>query len=85
MKNYVGNSLQVRGAERYVLEGGKGSGMHFICVRNGMGLEPGNCTPDGRAALRANGTLKFLKPDESCTTAIEFRFVSDKDTFESNF
>lgn len=50
-----------------------------------LGLEPGNCTPDGRAALRANGTLKFLKPDESCTTAIEFRFVSDKDTFESNF
>ena len=39
MKNYVGNSLQVRGAERYILQGGKGDGMHFIYVRNGKGLE----------------------------------------------
>ncbi len=39
MKNYVGNLLQVRGAERYILQGGKGEGMHFIYVRNGLGLE----------------------------------------------
>jgi len=39
MKNYVGNSLQVKGAEQYVLQGGKGDGMHFLCVRNGLGLE----------------------------------------------
>ena len=39
MKKYLGNPLQIRGAERYTLEGGKGNGMHFIYVRNGCGLE----------------------------------------------
>jgi len=39
MKNYVGNPLQTRGAEQYVLQGGKGDGMHFLWVRNGLGLE----------------------------------------------
>lgn len=39
MKNYIGNPLQIRGAERYILEGGKGDGMHFLNVRNGLGLE----------------------------------------------
>lgn len=39
MKKYLGNPLQIRGAERYTLEGGKGNGMRFIFVRNGCGLE----------------------------------------------
>lgn len=39
MKNYVGNSLQIKGAERYILQNGKGDGMHFLCIRNGLGLE----------------------------------------------
>ena len=39
MKNYIGNPLQIRGAEKYVLEGGKGNGMHFLNIRNGLGLE----------------------------------------------
>ena len=39
MKHYVGNPLQTRGAEQYVLQGGKGDGMHFLYVRNGLGLE----------------------------------------------
>ena len=39
MKNYVGNPLQIRGAEEYVLRGGKGEGMRLLCVRNGLGLE----------------------------------------------
>ena len=116
--------MQVRGAERYVLQGGKGEGMHFVCVRNGLakvgiynkdiskglvmnydkstlpcftewkmmgnkdyalGLEPGNCTPVGRDVLRKNGTLMFLKPEESCTTAIEFKFVTDKNEFDRSF
>lgn len=29
-----------------------------------LGLEPGNCTPDGRAAMREQGMLKFLQPGE---------------------
>lgn len=48
-----------------------------------LGLEPGNCTPDGRDVLRKNGTLQFLQPDESCTTTIGFHFVTDKDDFEN--
>ena len=39
MKNYIGNSLQVRGVMRYVLQGGRGDGMHFVNVRNGLGLD----------------------------------------------
>lgn len=39
MKDYVGNSLQIRGAEQYILQGGKGNGMHLVYVRNGLGLE----------------------------------------------
>lgn len=48
-----------------------------------LGLEPGNCTPDGRDVLRKNGTLKFLKPEESCTTTISFAFVNSKENFEN--
>ena len=39
IKNYVGNPLQTRGAEQYILQNGKGDGMHFVYVRNGLGLE----------------------------------------------
>ncbi|MBQ9544090.1 MAG: DUF4432 family protein, partial [Clostridia bacterium] len=39
MKGYTGNPLQIRGAERYVLQDGKGNGMRFLFVRNGLGLE----------------------------------------------
>ena len=50
-----------------------------------LGLEPGNCTPDGRDVLRKAGTLKFLEPDENCTTAVKFTFVSDEKDFEGAF
>ena len=29
-----------------------------------LGLEPGNCTPDGRSAMRKSGKLHILKPGE---------------------
>lgn len=29
-----------------------------------LGLEPGNCTPDGRASMREKNTLSYLKPGE---------------------
>lgn len=32
-----------------------------------LGLEPGNCNPDGRAVMRKEGKLKFLKPSETVT------------------
>lgn len=30
-----------------------------------VGLEPGNCHPDGQAEERTNGTLRIIEPDES--------------------
>ena len=39
MKDYIGNPLQIRGAEQYILQNGKGDGMHFLNIRNGLGLE----------------------------------------------
>ncbi len=39
MNYYVGHPLQVRGAEQYILKGGKGEGMNFLYLRNGKGLE----------------------------------------------
>lgn len=39
-----------------------------------LGLEPGNCTPDGRDVMREKGILKFLKPGEKKTTSVTFKF-----------
>ena len=50
-----------------------------------LGLEPGNCTPDGRDVLRKNRTLKFLKPDESATTTVKFTFTTELKNFEGAF
>ena len=32
-----------------------------------LGLEPGNCHPDGRDVMRKDGKLKFLQPGEAVT------------------
>ena len=40
-----------------------------------MGLEPGNCTPDGRDVMRKEGKLKFIKPGEKKTTSVTFKFT----------
>lgn len=39
MKTYVGHPLQTRGVEHYTLQYGKGDGMKFLYIRNGLGLE----------------------------------------------
>lgn len=46
-----------------------------------LGLEPGNCTPDGRDVLRKNGTLKFISPEEAVKTGVTFRFTDCEKTF----
>ena len=56
MKDYIGNSLQIRGAHRIILEGGKGDGMHFVNVRHGLGLDAWISTD--RAADLAQVTFK---------------------------
>ncbi len=40
-----------------------------------MGLEPGNCTPDGRDVMREKGELAFIKPGESKTQTLTFEFL----------
>jgi galactose mutarotase-like enzyme len=47
-----------------------------------LGLEPGNCTPDGRDVLRKRGDLKFLLPGQTYETMLNFIFVSDEKDFE---
>ncbi len=43
-----------------------------------LGLEPGNCTPDGRDVMREKGILEFLKPDGEKVHHITFAFVENK-------
>jgi hypothetical protein len=47
-----------------------------------LGLEPGNCTPDGRDVLRKRGTLKFLDAGEAYKTQLEFEFINNERYFE---
>lgn len=37
-----------------------------------MGLEPGNCLPDGRNVMRENGILEILKPSEKKAFNLKF-------------
>ena len=30
-----------------------------------LGIEPGNCYPDGRSKVREDGNLEFINPNES--------------------
>lgn len=39
-----------------------------------LGLEPGNCHPDGRDVMRKEGKLKFLLPGESVTYEVAVSF-----------
>lgn len=40
-----------------------------------MGLEPGNCTPDGRDVMREKGMLEFIKPGEYKKQTVNFEFI----------
>lgn len=42
-----------------------------------MGLEPGNCTPDGRDVLRRTGKLQFLQPGERKTYRVKVDLLSE--------
>lgn len=42
-----------------------------------LGLEPGNCTPDGRDILRKEGRLQFLEPGESKTFEVKITFKTE--------
>ena len=47
-----------------------------------LGLEPGNCTPDGRDVLRRNGTLRELSPGEIYTTNITLTFSENMEDIQ---
>lgn len=40
-----------------------------------MGLEPGNCNPDGRDVMRKMGMLEFIAPGEEKKQTLKFEFV----------
>lgn len=40
-----------------------------------LGLEPGNCLPDGRNVMREKGLLEFLEPGEEKEFEIKFEFI----------
>ena len=41
-----------------------------------LGLECGNCYPDGRDVMRKRGMLKFLQPGERKTYQVNVRFFT---------
>lgn len=41
-----------------------------------LGLEPGNCTPDGRKAMRQQGRLQMLNPGETADFAVTVRLFT---------
>lgn len=43
------------------------------CGQYVLGLEPGNCNPDGRDVMRKNGTLKILAPKEKISQTITIK------------
>lgn len=47
-----------------------------------MGLEPGNCTPDGRDVMRREGKLQFLEPGQSKQFQFTVRFYNDEAAWE---
>ncbi|MCQ2430821.1 MAG: aldose 1-epimerase family protein [Clostridia bacterium] len=42
-----------------------------------LGLEPGNCDPDGRAHMRERGLLEILQPDEVKVHHVTFTFTKE--------
>ncbi len=47
-----------------------------------LGLEPGNCTPDGRDVIRKNGTLIELAPDEEYSCGVNISLTEERNTIK---
>ncbi len=43
-----------------------------------LGLEPGNCYPDGRVEMRKRGLLETLKPEEEKIIHLKFEFTEEE-------
>ena len=42
-----------------------------------LGLEPGNCLPDGRDVMRKKGTLETIEPGQEKVYHISFEFLEE--------
>lgn len=42
-----------------------------------LGLEPGNCLPDGRNVMREKGILEILQPNQEKIHHLKFRFMEE--------
>ncbi len=48
-----------------------------------VGMEPGNCYPEGRAAARRHGTLEYLQPGEKKMFHLEIGVLEDKNRIDA--
>ncbi len=48
-----------------------------------MGLEPGNCHPDGRDVMRSQGKLKFIAPGEEITYTLKLTMIDGEDQWNA--
>ena len=48
-----------------------------------LGLEPGNCYPEGRKALKENGELKYLQPGEAVDYTINITVLESADDWRA--
>jgi hypothetical protein len=48
-----------------------------------VGLEPANCGVHGRAADRAEGTLRYLEPGEMQSLSVEIGVLPDAEAIEA--
>lgn len=47
-----------------------------------LGLEPGNCHPDGRDVMRKEGRLKFIEPDQEISYQVEILIVENSEQWQ---
>jgi len=52
---------------------------NFVKGEYVMGLEPANCTIDGRSDALARGQMQFLEPGQSATYRLKFHFDDTKE------
>lgn len=48
-----------------------------------LGLEPGNCHPNGRHMMRGDGRLKFIRPDEEIQYCVELEIIESIEQWNS--
>lgn len=47
-----------------------------------LGLEPGNCTPDGRSQMRKEGILKFVEPGKTVNYGFDIKILEAYEEYQ---